>query len=300
MKRQQNLIKPILLSALVIGFVSCSVEVETDSAPSSLPTTETTAPTIAAAAPDLNGIWQALGSASWNLEGHAASKTPVTDVLGALAGIPAGMSVVEGGTIPYLPAALEQRNANREDWTNLDPVAKCYIPGIPRLTYIPFPLQIFQTESRVFIAYEFGGNSRTIHMNRPGTEAPIPSWMGYSLGHWEGNTLVVDVSSQMADTWFDSAGNFHSGALQVEERYTPVGESHLLYEATITDPEVFSRPWKIRMPLYRRVEEDARILEYKCVEFAEDLLYDHLRQGYEGPRNLDGTTRSATDDPSDL
>ena len=237
----------------------------------------------------LDGIWQAMGSASWNLEGHTASKTPVTRVLGALGGIPAGMSVVEGGEIPYLPAALEQRNANLENWNEKDSVTKCYIPGIPRLTYMPFPLQIFQTEGKIFMAYEFGGNSRTIHMDRPGTSAPLPSWMGYSLGHWEGNTLVVDVSSQMAETWFDSAGNFHSGALHVEERYTPIDVNHIEYEATITDPEVFSRSWKIKLPLYRRLEENVRLLEYKCVEFAEDLLYDHLRKDYEGPKNLDGS-----------
>ncbi|MCH8174420.1 MAG: hypothetical protein IIC59_04460 [Proteobacteria bacterium] len=256
--------------------------------------------TAVASQGDLNGIWQALGSANWNLEGHTASKTPVTGVLGAFGGIPAGMSVVEGGEIPYLPAALERRNANREDWANLDPAAKCYIPGIPRLTYMPYPLQIFQTDNKIFIAYEFGGNSRIIHMDRPGTVAPLPSWMGYSLGHWEGDTLVVDVDSQMAETWFDSAGNFHSGSLHVEERYTPMGANHIQYEAIITDPEVFSRPWKLSMPLYRRLETDARILEFKCVEFAEDLLYDHLRRGYEGPKNLDGSLRSELETEADL
>ena len=252
----------------------------------------TTPDTLETAAPNLNGIWQALGAPGWNLEGHTAGKTPVTGVLGAFGGIPAGMSVVEGGEIPYLPEALPQRDANRADWTNLDPAAKCYIPGIPRLTYMPFPLQILQTDSKIFIAYEFGGNSRVIHMDRPGTEAPLPSWMGYSLGHWEGDTLVVDVTSQMAETWFDASGNYHSGSLHVEERYTPMGLNHIQYEATITDPEVFSRPWTISLPLYRRLESNARILEYKCVEFAEDLLYDHLRRGYDGPRDLDGTVRT--------
>lgn len=271
----------VVATALVLA--GCSTENDDASVVS------TAEPITAQSQPDLNGIWQALGSASWNLEGHSASKMPVTRVLGALGGIPAGMSVVEGGEIPYLPGALLQRNVNREDWTNLDPTAKCYIPGIPRLTYMPFPLQILQTDTEIFIAYEFGGNSRSIYMNRPGTSAPLPSWMGYSLGHWEGNTLVVDVSSQMADTWFDAAGNFHGSALHVEERYTPMGENHIQYEATITDPEVFSRPWTISLPLYRRVEDNARILEYKCVEFAEDLLYDHLRRGYDGPKNLDGS-----------
>ena len=282
----KKLLKTVtLLAAFSLLTVSCSQEnVEV-----SVGIDTSADPAVSPIELSLDGIWQAMGSASWNLEGHTASKTPVTRVLGALGGIPAGMSVVEGGVIPYLPAALEQRNANLESWNEKDSVTKCYIPGIPRLTYMPFPLQIFQTESKIFMAYEFGGNSRTIHMDRPGTSAPLPSWMGYSLGHWEGNTLVVDVSSQMAETWFDSAGNFHSGALHVEERYTPIDVNHIEYEATITDPEVFSRSWKIKLPLYRRLEENVRLLEYKCVEFAEDLLYDHLRKDYEGPKNLDGS-----------
>ena len=210
--------------------------------------------------PDLSGIWQAVGSAHWDLEGHSASKGPVTNVLGALGGIPAGMSVVEGGAIPYQPWALAKRDENRADWNRLDPGVKCYIPGIPRSTYMPFPMQILQSDSKIFVAYEFGSNSRLIHMDRPGTEADLPSWMGYSLGHWEGDTLVVDVSDQMAETWFDSAGNFHGENLQVTERYTLMGPNHIRYEATIEDPDVFTRPWKISMPLYRRMEDNARLL----------------------------------------
>ena len=230
-----------------------------------------------------------MNTASWNLEGHTASKMPVTNILGALGGIPAGMSVVEGGEIPYLPEALEKRDQNRSDWTNLDPVAKCYIPGVPRSTYMPWPFQILQTDTEIFVAYEFGSNSRTIFMDRPGTEAPLPSWMGYSLGHWEGETLVVNVTKQVPDTWLDASGNYHGPNLVVEERYTLIDENHMQYEATIDDPDVFSRPWKIQMPLYRRMEDGARLLEYKCVEFGEDLLYDHLRKGYDGPKALDGS-----------
>ena len=237
--------------------------------------------------PDLSGIWQAVGSAHWDLEGHSASKGPVTNVLGALGGIPAGMSVVEGGAIPYQPWALAKRDENRADWNRLDPGVKCYIPGIPRSTYMPFPMQILQSDSKIFVAYEFGSNSRLIHMDRPGTEADLPSWMGYSLGHWEGDTLVVDVSDQMAETWFDSAGNFHGETLQVTERYTLMGPNHIRYEATIEDPDVFTRPWKISMPLYRRMEDNARLLEFKCVVFAEDALYGHLRKGAE---NLEPAT----------
>ena len=249
------------------------------------------APLVSSDPPDLSGIWQTMNTASWNLEGHTASKMPVTSILGALGGIPAGMSVVEGGEIPYLPEALERRDQNRSDWTNLDPVAKCYIPGVPRSTYMPWPFQILQTDTEIFIAYEFGSNSRTIFMDRPGTEAPLPSWMGYSLGHWENETLVVNVTKQVPDTWLDASGNYHGADLVVEERYTLVDKNRIQYEATIDDPDVFSRPWTIKIPLYRRMEDGARLLEYKCVEFGEDLLYDHLRRGYDGPKALDGSVR---------
>ena len=270
-----------MVSLTVISVLGCTQEQSSE--PS------ITAPVISSDPPDLSGIWQTMNTASWNLEGHTASKMPVTNILGALGGIPAGMSVVEGGEIPYLPEALEKRDQNRSDWTNLDPVAKCYIPGVPRSTYMPWPFQILQTDTEIFVAYEFGSNSRTIFMDRPGTEAPLPSWMGYSLGHWEGETLVVNVTKQVPDTWLDASGNYHGPNLVVEERYTLIDENHMQYEATIDDPDVFSRPWKIKIPLYRRMEDEARLLEYKCVEFGEDLLYDHLRKGYDGPKALDGS-----------
>jgi len=270
-----------MVSLTVISVLGCTQEQSSE--PS------IAAPVISSDPPDLSGIWQTMNTASWNLEGHTASKMPVTNILGALGGIPAGMSVVEGGEIPYLPEALEKRDQNRSDWTNLDPVAKCYIPGVPRSTYMPWPFQILQTDTEIFVAYEFGSNSRTIFMDRPGTEAPLPSWMGYSLGHWEGETLVVNVTKQVPDTWLDASGNYHGPNLVVEERYTLIDENHMQYEATIDDPDVFSRPWKIKIPLYRRMEGGARLLEYKCVEFGEDLLYDHLRKGYDGPKALDGS-----------
>ena len=234
---------------------------------------------VASGPPDLNGVWQAMNTAHWDLEGHHARKTPVTGTLGALAAIPAGDSVVVGGTIPYQPWALEQRNENLAFWNRRDRAVGCFIPGIPRLTYMPLPFHIVQSDTKVFIAYEWGSNSRLIHLDRPGTEAELPSWMGYSLGRWEGDTLVVEVSDQMKETWFDASGNFHSENLKVTERFTPMGENHIRYEATIEDPEVFTEPWTISMPLYRRMEENARILEFKCVEFGEDAMYGHLRRG---------------------
>src|SRR6267378_1179421 len=164
---------------------------------------------------------------------------------------------------------------NSANWVKLDPEVKCYLPGVPRATYLPYPFQIVQGPQNILISYEFAGAVRTVNMGAP-TKAPGDSWMGWSNGHWEGETLVVDVTSLMEDTWFDRAGNFHSDALHVVERYTPRSADTLTYEATIEDPKIFSRPWKISMPLYRHVEKDARLLEYKCVEFAEELLYGPL------------------------
>jgi hypothetical protein len=167
---------------------------------------------------------------------------------------------------------------NRENWLSRDPAAKCFMPGVPRATYMPFPFQIVQTKEVVLIAYEFASAARVIYLDRPDFESPFDTWMGHSIGRWEGETLVVEVTSQVPDTWLDSAGNFHSEALRVEERYTPAGRDVLMYEATIEDPNVFTRPWTIRLPLYRRVEKNMQLLEFKCVEFAEELMYGHLRR----------------------
>lgn len=229
--------------------------------------------------PDLNGLWQALGTAHWNLEGGHAVRGPATVVLGALGAIPAGHSYVEGDTIPYTEEAQAKREEYRSEWNLWDPVVKCFIPGIPRQTYMPLPLHIVQSEEKIFIAYEWGSGSRLIHLDRPGTRAELPSWMGYSLGHWEGDTLVVEVTDQMPDTWFDATGTWHSDQLKVTERYTLMGPDHIQYEATIEDPQVFTQPWTIKMPLYRRLEDGARLLEFKCVPFGEDAMYGHLRKG---------------------
>ncbi len=225
--------------------------------------------------PDFNGIWQALGSAHWDLEDHAARQGPAP-VLGALGAIPAGRSVVADGAIPYQDWALAKRAENLANWVQLDPAVKCYMPGIPRATYMPFPFQFVQSKDAILAAYEFTSSTRIIHLDRPGTEAELPSWMGYSLGRFEGDALVVEVTAQVPDTWFDSAGNFHSDELRVVERYTRTGPDTLHYEATIEDAKVFTRPWTISMPLYRRLEPGAQILEYKCIEFAEYATYGHL------------------------
>lgn len=232
------------------------------------------APRAADGKPDLSGIWQAVNSASWDLEDHRA-KPPAIPTLGALGAAPAGFGVVEGGEIPYQPWALAQRNENAQKWLERDPAIKCYFPGVPRATYMPFPFQIVQGSDTILLAYEFAAASRTLFVNGK-DESPLDTWMGWSNARWEGETLVVDVKGFNDQTWFDAAGNFHSEQLHVVERYTRTGPDHLMYEATIEDPKVFTRPWKIRMPLYRRVEPNAQLLEFKCVEFAEELMYGHL------------------------
>ncbi len=226
--------------------------------------------------PNMNGIWQSIGTANWNLEDHSASATAFWQ-LGAIGAIPAGQSVVEGGTIPYLPAALKQREANRAGWPKSDPEAKCYMPGIPRATYMPFPFQIVQGQKDILFVYEYASSNRIVHMQNH-SEAPVDSWMGWSNGTWEGDTLVITVNGFNDQTWFDRAGNHHSEALTVVERYTMQGENVLQYEATMTDPKTFSRPWKVRMPLYRRLEPNVQLLEFKCVEFSEELLYGDLKK----------------------
>ena len=229
--------------------------------------------------PNLNGIWQALNTAYWNIEGHSAEALDDFWQLGAIAAIPAGQSVVEGGTIPYLPEALAKRDENRAGWPATDPEAKCYMPGIPRATYMPYPFQIVQGDGDIILfSYTYANANRPVFMTDHQI-APVDTWMGRSNGSWDGDTLVIEVNSTIDETWFDRAGNHHSSAMIVTERYTLVDENLMQYEATIDDPQTFSRPWTIRMPLYRRVEENARLLEFNCVEFSEQLLYGELITG---------------------
>jgi hypothetical protein len=184
---------------------------------------------------------------------------------------------VEGNEIPYLPEAAAKKKENFANRLTADPEIKCYLPGVPRATYLPHPFQIVQTPKFILMAYEYAGATRTISMDKA-PPAPDDSWMGRSVGRFEGDTLVVDVTSQNDRTWLDRSGNFHSDALHVVERYTPRSPDALTYEAIIEDPKVFSRPWKISMPIYRRLEKNAQLLEFKCVEFVEELMYGHLRK----------------------
>jgi hypothetical protein len=228
--------------------------------------------------PNLNGIWQAMGSAHWNLESHAASQLKQFWRLGAIGAIPAGQSVVKEGKIPYRPDAVAKRDANREGWPKTDPEAACYLPGIPRATYLPYPFQIVQGDDDILFVYSFANANRAVHLKDTRTidEVPVDLWMGWSNGRWDGDTLVVEVIANDDRTWFDRAGNYHSNQMKVTERYTLLDANRIQYEATIDDPEIFTTPWTISMHLYRNTEPNAELLEFKCVEFSEHLLYNEF------------------------
>jgi hypothetical protein len=227
--------------------------------------------------PNLNGIWQVLNnSAHWNLEAHAAEQLKDFWRLGAIGAIPAGQSVIDGdGKIPYLPEALAKRDENRAGWPKTDPEAACYLPGLPRATYMPYPFQIVQGDGDIMFVYSFANANRAVHMTdiRTLDEVPTDFWMGWSNGRWDGDTLVVEVIANDDRTWLDRAGNHHSNQLTVTERYTLLDPNRIQYQATMEDPQVFSRPWTISLILYRHTEPNAELLEFKCVEFSELLLY---------------------------
>jgi hypothetical protein len=240
--------------------------------------------------PDFNGVWQAVSAAHYDVERHVARHSmmlrdgphgplPAASVLslGAVGAVPGGLGIVEGGSIPYKPEAAKLRDENRRRWLERDPEIKCYLPGVPRATYMPFPFQIIQNQNQFFIAYEYAGAVRDLYFKDPGP-AETDSWMGQSVGRWEDDSLIVEVSGFNDQTWFDRSGTHHSNQLRVTERYTFMTANHIQYEATITDSEVFTRPWKISLPLYRRMEKDARLMDFKCVEFVEELVFGENRR----------------------
>ncbi|OUS12824.1 hypothetical protein A9Q89_05130 [Gammaproteobacteria bacterium 53_120_T64] len=239
--------------------------------------------------PDFNGIWQTMNEANYDIEMHMARPAmalrdgpggplPIKELvkIGAVGAVPPSLGVVEGGKIPYTPEALAIKKENQLHWLERDPEIKCYLPGVPRATYMPQPFQIFQGDDSVFITYQYAGADRDIFMKDPGL-APVDSWMGQSVASWDGDTLVVDVTGLHPGTWLDRSGNHHSDQLHVVERYTLMSPNHIQYEATLTDPKTYTKPWKISMPLYRRMESNIQLLDFKCVEFVEELLYGKLR-----------------------
>jgi hypothetical protein len=228
--------------------------------------------------PNFNGVWQAINSANWNLEAHSVSGLSQFWQLGAIASIPAGKSMLKGGgTIPYKPEALKQRDENRAKWPESDNEAKCYMLGIPRYTYHPIPFQISQGDVDIQMVYPFAAGNRFVHMRaNDQAQDPVDSWMGRSNGHWEGDVLVIVTTDLLPDTMLDRAGNFHSNKLKVTERFRLIDSTHIQYEATMDDPLTYTRPWTIEMPLYRLIDENAQAFEHKCVPFADMLLYHDL------------------------
>ena len=254
------------------------------------PATRNALPRTAAGKPDLNGLWQALNTANWDIEAHTARPAlamrpgpvvpvPAKEVLafGAVGAVPSGVGVVEGGEIPYLPEARKKKDENQANWLTRDPEIKCYLPGVPRATYLPFPFQIVQSQSAFFLAYEYAGAVRNVYLKDPGPPQ-TDSWRGQSVGRWDGDTFVIESNGFNDSTWFDRSGNHHSEVMKVTERWTMTDKDHILYEATIDDPKTFSRPWKMSMPLYRHVNANARLGQFKCVPFVEELMYGHLRK----------------------
>ena len=245
--------------------------------------------------PNFSGIWQANNEANWDLQAHEARSGMVTQrgiypyeyarvpaapvvALGAAGGVPGSLGVVQGdGQIPYKPEALAMKKENAENWIERDPELKCYLPGIPRATYMPYPFEITQSTNKVHVAYEFASTARTIHLDKV-EGPPTDLWMGHSVGRWEGDTLVVDVTDFNGKAWFDRAGNFSSDALHLVERFTLVTPDVIRYDVAIDDPKTFTRPWQISMPLYRRMEPNMQLLNYRCTEFVEEFLYGMLRK----------------------
>jgi hypothetical protein len=276
-----------LITALAGAIVGATLAVLV--APVSGQTAVSSVPRLANGKPDLNGIWQALNEANFDIQMHAArpalalregpyGSVPAAPVvaLGAVGAVPPGVGVVEGD-LPYRPEALATKRENQANWLTRDPEIKCYLPGVPRATYMPYPFQIAHSASSLLISYEYAGAVRDVFMKDPGP-APVDSWMGQSVGRWDGDTLVIDVTGFNDQTWFDRAGNFHSDALHVVERYTRTSRDVIAYEATIEDPKVFTRPWKMSMALYRRQEPNAQLMDFKCVEFVEELMFGQWRK----------------------
>jgi hypothetical protein len=215
--------------------------------------------------PDLSGIWQTLSEADYDLEPHSTRQDA-----------PPSRGVVEGGVIPYQPWALAQRAKNFAARATADPRTRCFSLGAPRGIYYPEPFQVFQRARDVTILHQFGHSVRTIHTN--GTEhpeGPLEFWAGDSRGRWEGDTLVVDVTYFTDQTWLDRAGNFHSDALHVVERWTLIDANTIDYNATLEDPKVFTRPWTLGVLLHRRREPDVQLIENYCYTLDYDTFYPY-------------------------
>jgi hypothetical protein len=286
-----SMVTVAVAAAAVGAIVSASITGTSGQAPPA----PTPRPAMVGGKPNLSGIWQANNEANWDLESHAARPAIVTQqgyypydyarvpaapvlALGATGAIPGSLGVVQGdGQIPYKPEALAIKKENAEKWVDRDPEVRCYLPGTPRAMYLPHPYQITQSTNKIHIAYSFTNTARTIHLDKV-DPPPDDTWMGHSVGRWEGDTLVVDVTHFNDRSWFDRAGNHHSDALKLTERFSLRSPDVIWYDVTIEDPKVFTRPWRIAMPIYRRMEPNMQLLEFRCNEFVEEFMYGHLRK----------------------
>jgi hypothetical protein len=259
------------------------------------PTSQETGPARIDGRPNLSGIWQANNEAHWDLQAHEAragavmqpgaypyefAQVPAAPSLpfGAAGGVPGSLGVVEvDGQIPYTPEALARKKDNAAHWLDRDTELKCQLPGVPRAMYMPYPFQIVQSTNEIHIFFAFSNAARIIHLDSV-EPPPVPQRMGHSVGRWEGETLVVEVNDLTEQPWFDRAGNFHSDAVRLVERYSLLTPDAIQYEVTIEDPNVFTRPWKISMPIYRRLEPNMQVLHYRCTPFVEEYLFGHLRK----------------------
>jgi len=245
----------VLLVIFIAAIAALTLLRRSATQPSSVRAQDSSLPRTPDGRPNLNGVWQVLNTASWDIQDHQAQLD-----------VPPGQGIVEGDEIPYRPEALARKQENYKNRRTADPVkARGLLPGVPRVMYLPFPLQITQTPKYVSIVSEYSRTMRIVYTD--GTQHPpghIDFWMGDSRGRWEGDTLVVDSIHFNDETWFDHAGNYHSEALHLVERFTLAGPDHITYEVVVEDPKVFTQPWKMSMPLYRRKEPNVRILEYEA------------------------------------
>ena len=257
----------VLIVATLFSLIQGSAASAAGGAPQGSGTTAI--PRTADGKPDLSGVWQVMNTAAWDIQDHSARK-----------GVPGGQGVVEGNDIPYQPSALARKKENYQQRATLDPETRCYLPGLPRITYMPFPFQIIQKPNELTLLYEYVHAVRYIFAN--GSQHPpgrIEWWLGDSRGRWEGDTLVVDVIHFNDQTWFDRAGNFHSDALHLIERYTLIDADHISYGVTVEDPKVFTRLWNMSMILYRHKEKNFQLLDYECYGFDFEKLYPYPEIG---------------------
>jgi len=294
MRKRFGYLTVLVASAGIVGAAFCltitapAPRAAAQAAPATAPAAR---PATISGHPNMNGIWEATTTANWDLLTHTTRPmvsqpgvypdvpvlaAPVV-ALGAAGGVPPGPGVVDGDEIPYKPEAAAQKKENAEHWLDRDPELRCYMPGVPRAMYMPYPFEITQGTNKIVMGFEFNGASRTIHLD-PVDPPPADTWMGFSVGHWEGNTLVVNTDHFNDRTWFSRAGDFHSDALKLVERFTPMNPYALRYEVTVEDANVFTKPWKMSMVLYRQIDPNARLMEYKCVEMVEETYLGHLRK----------------------